>query len=86
MKKNLLHWELNQGPSDPQPNTYPLSYKAIEIFYLKIDLYILPQTLDQYWLTLVILIESKYQTTLVWQILMKKVGRLKDMLKGLANH
>ena len=33
--------------------TYPLSYRAIDIIYVKIDFYISPQTLDQYWSTLV---------------------------------
>ena len=39
--------ELNRGPSDPQTSTYPLSYRAIDIV-VKIDLYVSPQTLDQY--------------------------------------
>ena len=43
----------NWGSSDPQLSTYPLSYKAIDIIDVKIDLYISPQTLDQYWSTLV---------------------------------
>ena len=37
MKKNLPDWESNQGPSDPQPSTYALSYRAIDIFDVKID-------------------------------------------------
>ena len=53
MKKNLPDWELNRGPSDPQPSTYPLSYRALDIIDVKINFYILPQALDQYWSTLV---------------------------------
>ena len=44
---------IERGPSVPQPSIYPLSYRAIVIFEVKIDFYISPQTLDQYWLTLV---------------------------------
>ena len=56
MKKNLPDWDSNRGPSDPQPSTYPLSYGAIDIKIVKIDLYISPQTLDQYWSTLVLVL------------------------------
>ena len=49
MKKNLTDWESNGGPSDQQPSTYPLSYRALDIHKVKIDFYISPQTLDQYW-------------------------------------
>ena len=52
-EKNLPDWESNRGPSDPQPSPYPLSYRAIDIINVKIDLYISTQTLDQYWSTLV---------------------------------
>ena len=41
------------GVPYPQPSTYPLSYRAIDINDVKIYLYISPQTLDQYWSTLV---------------------------------
>ena len=44
---------MNWGPSDPQPSTCPLSYRAIDINDVKIDFYISPQTMDQYWSTLV---------------------------------
>ena len=57
-EKNLPDLESNRGPSDPQPSTYPLSYRAIDIFVVKIDFYISPQTLDQYWLTLVLFCAS----------------------------
>ena len=53
MNKNLPDWESNRGPSDPQPSTNPLNDRAFHIIVVKIDLYILPQTLDQYWSTLV---------------------------------
>ena len=44
---------MNRGTTDPQPSTYPLSYRAIDILDVKIDFHISPQTLDQYWSTLV---------------------------------
>ena len=37
VKKSLPDWEFNRGPSDPQPSTYPLSYRATDIIYVKID-------------------------------------------------
>ena len=49
MKKNLPGWD----PSDPQPASYPLSYSAIDVIGVKVDFYISPQALDQYWSTLV---------------------------------
>ena len=52
-EKNLPGWDSNWGTSDPQPSTYLLSYKAIDTIDVKIDFYISPQTLDQYWSTLV---------------------------------
>ena len=52
-EKYLPDWESPWGISDPQPSTYPLSYTALDIIIVKIDLYISPQTLDQYWSTLV---------------------------------
>ena len=52
-EKNLPEWESNWGPPDPQPSTYPLSYRAMDIIAMKNDLYIWPHTLDQYWSTLV---------------------------------
>ena len=52
-EKNLAGWESNRGPSDLQPSTYPMSYRAINVVNVKIDFYISPQTLDQNWLTLV---------------------------------
>ena len=56
MKKNLPDWKLYRGLSVPQSSTYPLSYRAIDTIDVKIDFYISPQTLDQYWLTLVLLV------------------------------
>ena len=52
-EKNLPDRELNQGSSDPKPSTSPLSHSGVDINDVRIDLYILPQTLDQYWSTLV---------------------------------
>ena len=48
-EKKYPGWESNRGPSA----LYPLSYRVIDIINVKIDLYILPQTLYQYWSTLV---------------------------------
>ena len=45
---------IQAGPSDPQPRTHPLSYRGIDMIGAKINFYISPQTLDQYWSTLVI--------------------------------
>ena len=59
-EKNLSDWESNQGPSDPQPSFYPLSYRAIDIINAKIDFYISPQTLDQYWSSLVPLVQFSF--------------------------
>ena len=53
--KNLPGWDSNWGTSDPQPSTYLLSYKAIDTIDVKIDFYISPQTLGQYWSTLVLI-------------------------------
>ena len=55
LKENLPDWESIRGPSDLQPSTFPLSYRAIDNNSVKIDFYISPQTLDQYWSTLVLL-------------------------------
>ena len=54
MKKNLPDW----GSSDSQPSTYPLSSRAIYIINGKIDFYISPQTFDQYWSTLVLVLAT----------------------------
>ena len=49
MKKNLPDWESYLGLSDPQLSTYPLSYRAIDIINVEIDICISPHTFDQYW-------------------------------------
>ena len=51
----LPNRDSNRGPSAPQPSNLSLSYSHIITLNVKIDFNISPQTLDQYWSTLVII-------------------------------
>ena len=68
MKKNLPDWKLNRDALDPQPSTYPLSYRAMDINDEKIYLYISPWTLDQYWSTLVLFYINHYSNIIGFSI------------------
>ena len=67
-EKNLPDWESNRSPSVPQPSTYPLSYRAIVVIYVKIVFIISQQTLDQYWSTLVLMSEATWVETF-WNLM-----------------